>query len=102
MKKYIYLLILIISSFSAFAQTRVSGIIKTSNGKTIPGVNITLVNTYDGASTDTSGRFAFTTTETGTHVLHYVTVGFKPDSIAVNLDGKPLNLNLTIKEAVSE
>jgi hypothetical protein len=102
MKKYIYLFIVIISSLSAFAQTRVSGVIKTSNGKTIPGVNITLVNTYDGASTDTAGRFAFTTTETGAHVLHYVTVGFKPDSIAVNLDGKPLNLSLTIKEAVNE
>lgn len=102
MKKYIYLLIFILSSVAAFAQTRITGTVKTLAGKTIPGVNITLANTYDGASTDTTGKFSFTTIETGTRILHYATVGFKPDSITLNLDGKPVTLNLTIKEAVSE
>lgn len=102
MKKYIYLLIFILPGFTAFAQTRITGTVKTAAGKTIPGVNITLVNTYDGASTDTTGKFAFTTTETGHYVLHYATVGFKADSVTVNLDGKPVTLSLTIKEAVSE
>ena len=46
-------------------------------GEVIPGANIFLVNTYDGASSDEQGKFEFETTETGSQLLAVKFIGYK-------------------------
>jgi|APGre2960657404_1045060.scaffolds.fasta_scaffold32321_2 vitamin B12 transporter len=64
MKRAITLLILILG-LAAKAQVKVDGNIVDAKGKPVAGASITLKDTYDGATTDSVGRFSFLTTEKG-------------------------------------
>ena len=95
-------LLLLIFNITLNAQTRISGTVKANNGERIAGANIVIVNTYDGVSTDTAGRFNFTTTEIGKQLIRYSAIGYKTDSVWINLTGVEILLNLKLKEAVGE
>ncbi len=84
------------------AQTTVSGTVLSSKNKPLRGVSITLKDTYDGATSDSSGHFLMATSETGKQVLIFSYAGFKPYEELVNLDGKPIMLNVFLKEMVTE
>lgn len=95
--------LLFIFSFTlAKAQTKISGVLKTTKGTPVANANISLKNSYDGASTDSTGRFAFTTTTTGAATLVYSALNFEKDSVQVNLNHGNLSLNLSIKEALNQ
>lgn len=102
MKKYLLILLMISSAFNGFTQTIISGTITTQKGSPLSHANITLKDTYDGASSDSSGKFSFTTLETGSFVLQYSHPAYKEDSIRVHLDGSPINLRLIIRKNVNE
>jgi hypothetical protein len=82
----------------AQAQTKISGVLKTAKGTPVANANISLKNSYDGTSTDSTGRFVFTTTETGLRLLQYSALNFGKDSVQVKLGSGNITLNLTIKE----
>lgn len=63
-------------SMHGFSQTAISGHIKDNKGKPIPGVSITLKDTYDGTVTDSLGNFSFTTKETGSHIIEISNVNY--------------------------
>jgi hypothetical protein len=100
--KAIFTFLFLIFSITLNAQTRINGTVKANDGKIVVGANISVVNTYDGASTDTTGRFKFITAETGKQLIRFTAIGYKTDSVWINLVGVELVLNLKLKEAVSE
>lgn len=101
--KMFYLFLLFISIFSLTnAQTKVSGTIKTIKGIPVANANIILKNTYDGASSDSTGRFEFTTEENGLKILQYSALNFGTDSVQISLDGNSLSLDLIIRKTVNE
>jgi len=57
------------STLISFAQHTVNGIVTDSNGQPIVGANVYLEGTYDGATTDETGMFSFSTEETGNQKL---------------------------------
>jgi len=63
--------------------------------------NIALKNTYDGSSTDSLGRFTFSTTETGLKTIQFSALNYETDSVAINLDNSSLTLHLTIKPSIN-
>lgn len=67
--KAIIILLIILTGFQNFAQTEVSGKVTDEKGIAIPGANVYLEGTYDGASSDENGNFTFNTSETGTKTL---------------------------------
>ena len=67
--KTIFTLFIILFGFQSFAQNEISGKITDEKGVGIPGANIYLEGTYDGASSDENGNFKFNTTEIGTKML---------------------------------
>ncbi|RXR31829.1 TonB-dependent receptor [Flavobacterium piscinae] len=67
--KTIFTFLLFILALQSFAQTELSGKITDERGMAIPGANIYLEGTYDGASSDENGNFSFSTSETGTKVV---------------------------------
>ena len=69
MKSIFTLTILFLLSFSAFSQNTVSGKVTDNKGNPIPGANVFLDGTYDGASSDADGNFSFTTETTGNQML---------------------------------
>ena len=68
MKTNITLLLLLFTSFN-FAQNTISGKVTDQKGKPVPGANIYLDGTYDGATSSETGEFSFETTTTGNQTL---------------------------------
>lgn len=100
--KYVTSLFLLTLMFSAKAQVKISGKIADTKGKPIAGVSITLKDTYDGATTDSSGNFSFETTEKGKHTLEATIIGYRSFEQELNIGTVPISLNINIKELVTE
>ncbi len=83
------------------AQQKVTGKITDAKKRPLPGVNIYIKGTYDGATTAADGSFSFTTTATGAQVISASLIGYKTLEQPTTISG-PLQLNLTLKEAINE
>lgn len=70
-------ILLLFPAIFIFAQTTISGVVTTKQGEPIPGVNIFIKDTYDGASSDDEGRFTFRTSEKGKQILMATFIGYK-------------------------
>jgi len=68
MKTNITFILLLISSFT-FAQNVISGKVLDQKGKPVPGANIYIDGTYDGATSSETGDFSFETSEKGNKTL---------------------------------
>ena len=84
------------------AQTTISGKVKDNKGHSVPGASITLKDTYDGATSDSSGMFTFKTTEQGEHILSVTNVGFNQVDNKITIGKSPININVSIKEKLDE
>ena len=67
--KTIILLSVLLFSLSVFSQSTISGKIVDEKNKPIPGANIFINGTYDGASSDENGNFSFETSAQNNQVL---------------------------------
>ncbi len=89
-------------SVCSFAQTKISGKIKDTKGKPVPGVSSTLKYTYDGSVTDSLGNFSFTTGEKGSHVIEATNVNYDNYQVTVDLNSSPITINASLKEKFNE
>lgn len=89
-------------SILSIAQTRISGKVLDEKGQPIPGANITLKDTYDGASSSGDGAFQFVTNEKGDQILVTTFVGFKTVEQRVVLSGAPVVLEIKLSEEINE
>lgn len=101
--KTLLLSFILLSSFGSLkAQNHITGFIKTANGKAVANASISIKNSYDGTSSDSTGHFDFTTTEKGKQLLIFSAINFDKDSVEVIIEGKLMNLNLRMKDAVND
>src|SRR5262245_31762475 len=92
------------SGFSVLssAQTKVSGRV-TDKKHPLPGVSITLTDTNDGATSDSSGVYSFQTAEKGEFFLTATSIGYKPFEQKIKLDGKgSIVIDIILKEEITE
>ena len=104
MKKYslvILLFILVANIDKAFGQAVISGKV-FSNKQPVPGASITLKDTYDGTTSDSSGNFKFSTTEKGDHIIIITAVSYRPYEQRISLTNQPVSLEISLKEEVTE
>jgi hypothetical protein len=84
------------------AQTLIKGKV-TDKKNSLPGVSITLKETYDGATTDSSGNYSFKTSEIGEFILSATSVGYKLFEQKIKLEKKgSLIIDIILKEEVTE
>ena len=102
MKKLILLLSLNLIIGFCHAQTLISGIIKDNKSNSLPGVSVSIKNSYDGTSSNSTGKFSFKSFEKGEQWLVYSAIGFGLDSTKLVLDGTAIQLLLTLKEKLNE
>ena len=102
MKQIALLLNLILISAVSLAQTAVSGKVKDNKGRPIPGASITIKDTYDGGTSDSTGRFNFKTTEKGAHILTVSSIGFKPIELNISIGAEPITTDILMKEEPNE
>ena len=100
MKANIFLYLML--SVSAYGQTIISGKITDRKGESIPGVNITILDSYDGTSSDMNGLFSFSTSEQGGRTVLATFVGYIGQQVAVTLNGNPVKLAIELREEIHQ
>lgn len=85
----------------AVAQSVISGRVQDQNQSSIPGANVVVKDSYDGASADADGTFSFTTTETGKQKLVITAIGYEPLEYEVDVTSAA-GLTLTLRETFNE
>lgn len=100
--KRVLSLVILLASMSSQAQVKVSGKISDAKGKPVGGVSVVLKNTYDGSTSDSLGNYSFTTTEKGNQIIEATIIGYRSFEEGITLSLKPVILNITLKELVTE
>jgi vitamin B12 transporter len=93
--------VLLVATFLTHAQ-KISGVVRDAKGVPVAGASVAIKDSYDGATADSSGRFAFATTEKRQQVLTVSAIGYKPLEQVVKLDGKDQTVQVVLKEEVTE
>lgn len=102
MRKIFFLTIVIFTVNVSMAQTLVSGIVKDNRNHPLPAASVSIKDSYDGATTDSSGRFSFRTTEKGDQVFSVSAIGYKNFEQKLTLNGSAQNLIVVLKEEINE
>lgn len=97
----IFFLIALLTYMTGYSQVKISGRVTFKN-KGISEVNVTLKNTYDGATTDAQGNFSFETSEKGSHTITFTHPKYEEIEKAVNIENQEITLNTDLKEQISE
>ncbi len=100
--KNLFLLILLLSGAELSAQTLLGGQVTDRKGNALPGANVLLKGTYDGATTDTLGKFSFKTFEKDSATLQVSYVGYEPFERRLLLQSEPQTFTIKLEEAASE
>lgn len=98
--KTFYAFLFLIFSASVFAQSTVSGKVTDFGNNPIPGANIYIDGTYDGASSDDQGNFSFTTTEKGAQTLVVSFLAYDTARVEITA-GNAQNLVVRLRESVN-
>ncbi|MGB3585453.1 MAG: TonB-dependent receptor, partial [Tunicatimonas sp.] len=88
----------IISNSYLFGQTTWSGVV-TNGTQPIVGANVYLKNTYFGATTDTTGAYAFTADPVDTTYLIVSAVGYQPQQQLILASNLTPSLDIQLQEA---
>ncbi len=103
MKTITAVLFLLIACDFGYAQTHISGTIIGDRKKPLSGVSISIKDSYDGTTSDSLGKFQFTTMEKGAVILTASFVGYKIYEQPVTLTvGQPLETAIIMKEEINE
>lgn len=101
-----FILAFLLISTIGEAQVKISGKITDSHNKVLSGISVSIQNSYDGATSDSSGNYSFTTSEKGAHILQASSTGYKSFDQNINLQGidgtTSLHINIMLKEQITE
>ncbi len=86
-KKVWLLLSSLLLSASTFAQVVLSGKVVDDKDKPVTGASVYLLNTIDGATTDSVGNFKFSTDEKGQQTLVATELGHTEVGMPLNITG---------------
>lgn len=100
--KLLFTSFLTLMMLAAQAQVKISGRITDNRNKPVAGASIQLKNTYDGATTDSSGSYSFTTDEKGEQVLEVSSSGYFAVTQKIEIGSFALVQNVSLKEQITE
>lgn len=101
--KFILLFILALAQAGdLFSQTTVSGSIRDAKGESVPGANIYFEGTFEGTTSDSSGRFTLTTTLESEKLLIVSFLGYQSFSRLLSLNRIPVEIDLTLEEVTKD
>ncbi len=100
--KYFIFCMLTFVSFKTNAQVTIQGKLTDNKNKPLKGASITLVDSYDGTTTDSLGNFSFVTAEEGEKVLSVTMSGYSNYISKINIGKTNISQNISIKELITE
>jgi vitamin B12 transporter len=102
MRKILLSTLLIFLLGNAYSQTVVTGTVKDVKNNPVAGATLSIKDSYDGGTADSSGKFSFRTTEKGEKVLTVSAIGYKGVEQKINLNGTEQAIAINLKEEISE
>jgi vitamin B12 transporter len=100
--KKLFTLLLTLHILSVQSQVKISGKAVDNKNKPLAGVSVVLKNTYDGATTDSSGNFSFTTTEKGEQIIEASSSGYRSFEQKVNISSTDITISVLLKELITD
>ncbi|MBP1650959.1 MAG: TonB-dependent receptor plug, partial [Bacteroidetes bacterium] len=100
-KFYLILFLSTIPTAVLQAQTKISGKITDKKNHPLQGVNISIKDAYDGATSAADGTFSFTTDVTGEQSVFFSLATYQTQEQKVNLSG-PVTLNIILRNDISQ
>ena len=91
---------ILLLSIAGFTQTTISGKIVDEKNLPIPGANIYIDGTYDGASSDEKGNFSFTTTSKGNQTLMVTFLAYETLKKTIDV-ANFTNQTIILKESIN-
>jgi vitamin B12 transporter len=102
MRRAALMAIILIGSLKLTAQVVISGRVVDNKKQPVAGVSISIKDSYDGATTDSTGKFRFSTTEKGERLLQFSSIGYRPYEQIIKIESSPIALEIALKEEVNE
>lgn len=97
-----FLLLIAFLTFAwSYSQVKITGKVSYKN-KGVGEVNVTLKDTYDGATTDASGNFSFETSEKGNHFLTFTHPNYIDVEKPIVIENQDVSVNIELKEQINE
>jgi hypothetical protein len=96
------LLIVILLASPAFAQVTIKGTVSDNKSRPLAGVSISIKDSYDGGTSDSAGKYSFKSFEKGEQVIVFSSIGYKTIEQKIKMDPGTINLDITLKEEISE
>lgn len=102
MNRFTLIILALLLSMGAFAQKGiVHGTITDSNKESLPGVNILILETKDGTSTNVNGEFTFVNLNAGSYTLMISYIGFESKEIKIEVKaGETKEFNIELQAGV--
>lgn len=89
-------------TLSGFNQVRITGKVTDTKNVAIPGASITVKDSYDGATTDSTGKFSFRTAEKGEQTIVVSSIGYNNSELKITIGTETININFSLKEKLDE
>ena len=87
MKRIYLTLLLQCTVFWGFAQFTLKGTVKNETGEKLTGANLTLLNSFNGTTTDVNGAYLFKNLKSGNYHLTISFMGYEKQTKEVKMDG---------------
>ena len=98
MKKSLLTFALLLSAFTVFSQTEISGKVTDAADLPILGANVIITGSTTGTVTNFDGNFTFSTSLTGEQTIQISYLGFETFEKKINCDGNSITVNAVLKE----
>ncbi|MBK6937029.1 MAG: carboxypeptidase-like regulatory domain-containing protein [Chitinophagaceae bacterium] len=103
LSKPLTLIVALISLFvNAAGQSVIKGTVKDQKNNPIAGASIAIKDSYDGATSDSSGKFSFKSFEKGDQLVVVSFVGYKTIEQLVRMDAAPIIIDAILRQEVTE
>ncbi len=100
--KFFITAILFFVTLAVNAQITISGKLTDNKNKPIRGASVTIVDSYDGTTTDSLGNFRFESTEIGEKFISATMSGYSEYKNKINIEKTNIIQNISIKELITE
>ena len=101
-RKSLLILLFAITAQSLTAQTIIKGTVKDHKGNPVQGASVAIKDSYDGGTTDSTGKFSFKTFEKNDQTLQISSIGYKKLEQPVKLGAGPVIIDAELKEEINE
>jgi hypothetical protein len=96
----LFLCLFLPSSTIVLAQNKISGKITDRKNRPVPGVNVSIKDSYDGATSAIDGTFSFTTDAQGGQTIVFSLTNYQTQEEKTIING-PVTLNIILRNDIS-